>query len=260
MLNSGLSRLKPVLTVCLVLTLCIAFSMLALPQDEDTFLGLVHNGQLRLLMSADIHSLKVRITASSTQESLLPETEELDLASYESRLILVRGHRNNAWIYSAVIVDAAGPELTRLILEYYSPGRLVINEVEVNPPEGDSGNEWVKLYNHSFYDEVSLAGWEISYTNNCNAPCECWQLLDRDVIGPSEYYVVQFEKQRLNNENGWSICLKDAAGTIVDATPEGLKDGANDNETWQRIPNVSDTESLSDWYFLTSTEEAKDPE
>jgi len=262
MMDSGLNQMKPALAVCLVLTFCTAFSMLAFPQNEDTFLGVVQNGQLRLLTSANIHGPKVRLMPIPAQESALPETEALDLTSYESRLILVRGHRNNEWICSAAIVDVAGPELTRFILEYYFPGRLVINEVELNPSLQDLGNEWVELYNKSFVDEVSLAGWQLSYTSYCeaDAPCECWQPLPRDVtIGPGEYYVFPFDKLRLNNENGWPICLKDAAGITVDATPQGLKDDANDDRTWQRIPNAQDTDSRPDWDFRISTRDTTNP-
>jgi len=264
MVDFGLSRLKLVLGMCLVLSFCIAFSMFALPQDQDTFLGLVRDGEFRLLTSANVHSVKLRLTEISTQKLIGAEPEELGLTSLESQLILVQGHRSSGWIYSAVIIETTTQEFTRFILGCF-PARLVINEIEMNPAGQDSKKEWVELYNHSLW-QVSLAGWNVSYTitRDCDSDlhCKCWLSLPPDAtIGPGDYYIVEFlDKLRLHNENGLRICLRDPAGTIADATPEGLKDVDDNNETWQRIPNAKDTHSRSDWLFCISTREATNRE
>ncbi len=125
----------------------------------------------------------------------------------------------------------------------------MINEVEMNPQDTDSGNEWAELYNPS--DEtVSLVGWHISYTAYCSTgEGTCWESLPSDaVIQPKSCYVYPYQKQHLNNSNGWEIHLRDSAGVIVDRTPRGLVDLDNDSHTWQRIPN-----GHGSWKFLPGT-------
>lgn len=132
---------------------------------------------------------------------------------------------------------------------------VLINEVEMNPPGcKDSGKEWVELYNASSAP-VSLSGWQISYMSYCSTgEGTCWVTLPYgDSIPPWGHYVYTFKKLRLNDSNGWQISLKDGAGVVVDRTPGGLKDTANDSRSWQRIPDSHDTDSRDDWEFRTSS-------
>jgi hypothetical protein len=55
------------------------------------------------------------LTRIQMQEARPPETEELNLTEYEGQAILVRGHDGGGWIYSAEVIDQAGPILTAVV-------------------------------------------------------------------------------------------------------------------------------------------------
>jgi len=114
----------------------------------------------------------------------------------------------------------------------------ILSEIEMDPAEDDEGAQWIEIYNGS-YDTASLEGWSVSITNNC-ADGEGACLVpfpDGASIGPWSHYVFALEGTSLDNSNGWSIHLLDAEGRIVDRTPAGQKDTADNYMTWQRVPN-----------------------
>lgn len=121
---------------------------------------------------------------------------------------------------------------------------LIINEVELNPPGEDSGAEWIELYNPTTHP-VGLTGWSVTYTSYGGGV----ESLPDVTVLPKGYFVYTYTKRRLNNSSGSPIKLIAPDGTVVDATPPGLKDTYNDLRTWQRIPNDVDSDSLSDWIF-----------
>jgi hypothetical protein len=53
------------------------------------------------------------------QESVPPETGELDLTQYEGSVIAIQGHDGGGWIYSAGVIDTAGPIVTALALQIF---------------------------------------------------------------------------------------------------------------------------------------------
>ena len=55
------------------------------------------------------------MTGIPMQAAVSPESEELDLARYEGRVILVRGHDGGGWIYSATVIVKAGPILSAVV-------------------------------------------------------------------------------------------------------------------------------------------------
>jgi|GEM_PF-853606 len=130
---------------------------------------------------------------------------------------------------------------------------VIINEVELDPPGEDSGAEWVEIYNGT-EDAVSLMGWSISYTSYCsNGECECWEQLPAVSIPVGGYFVYAYSKRRLHNDNGWSICLRNAQHELVDRTPNDLIDDRNSRSTWQL---VSDGRGVSQWVFQAATKGA----
>jgi hypothetical protein len=86
---------------------------------NDQFLGVVQDGAFELLSPYNAPGGSVRLTGISMQESVPPETAELDLSMYEGKAIMVRGHDGGGWIYSAVVIDQAGPILTAVVLEVF---------------------------------------------------------------------------------------------------------------------------------------------
>ena len=119
---------------------------------------------------------------------------------------------------------------------------IVINEVELNPPEDDrlkTTMEWVELYNPTSND-INLSGWTLSSTQYRGG--KTFEI--SGTIKPKGYYV--FEHSRwLHNTKGESVILRDANDTEIDRTPL-LKDDYNDDHTWQRHP-------ILDWDFRPPT-------
>lgn len=82
---------------------------------NDQFLGIVQNGECQLLAPYSPPSGSIRLTAIPMQAAQPPETAELDLTEYEGKAIMVRGHDGGGWIYSAEVIDQAGPILTAVV-------------------------------------------------------------------------------------------------------------------------------------------------
>jgi len=86
---------------------------------NDQFLGIVQNGEFQLLEPYRPLGGSVRLTGISMQESVPPESAELDLTEYEGKAIMVSGHDGGGWIYSAVVIDQAGPILTAVVQKVF---------------------------------------------------------------------------------------------------------------------------------------------
>lgn len=119
---------------------------------------------------------------------------------------------------------------------------VVINEVELNPPGNDTGNEWVELYNPT-PTMIDLTGWTLQTTHGRTVTVAIPQ---GSQIAPNGYYIVTNAAQWLDNQNE-SIILRDKGGQQQDLTPI-LSDTANNDHTWQRYPDGSDN-----WVFAPST-------
>jgi len=83
--------------------------------DQGTLLGRVQGGELRVLAPAGSAGGTARLTQIGMAESVSPQSREIDLVSYEGRVIVVRGHDGGGWIYEAEIVESGGPLLTSLV-------------------------------------------------------------------------------------------------------------------------------------------------
>ncbi len=89
--------------------------------EDDQFLGIVEIGQLQLLQPENLAGTSVRLTGIRMQEAASPESREIDLTEYEGKAIMVRGHDGGGeWIYSAELIDKAGPILTVLVQKLFS--------------------------------------------------------------------------------------------------------------------------------------------
>lgn len=82
---------------------------------DQWFLGIVREGEFLPLAPSTLFGAPVRLTGIPMQAAVSPESEELDLARYEGRVILVRGHDGGGWIYSATVIVKAGPILSAVV-------------------------------------------------------------------------------------------------------------------------------------------------
>jgi len=83
------------------------------------FLGIVQRGCFRPLATERDTADSLRLTSVTVQATQPPESGEVSLAAYESSAIMVRGIDNGEWIYSAIVMDQAGPILTAVVREVF---------------------------------------------------------------------------------------------------------------------------------------------
>lgn len=86
---------------------------------NDEFLGVVQLGQFRILTPNHVAGSSVRLTGIDMPTAMTPESKELDLTEYEGKAIMVRGHSSGGWIYSAEVIDQAGPILTAAVQQIF---------------------------------------------------------------------------------------------------------------------------------------------
>jgi len=86
------------------------------------FIGVVEAGEFSIFNPPNASGKTVRLTRISIQASRPPESDEIDLVGYEGRAIMVCGHEESGWIYSAKIVDQAGPIVAALVEKVFGQG------------------------------------------------------------------------------------------------------------------------------------------
>ncbi len=85
---------------------------------NDQFIGIVQNGQFTSLVPPSGGPL--RLTGIPMQATQPPESAELDLAGYEGQAIMAQGYDGGGWLYSAEVLDQAGPILTAVVRQLFS--------------------------------------------------------------------------------------------------------------------------------------------
>jgi hypothetical protein len=95
------------------------------PMDEDdgrqTLIGVVRDGEFWVLAPADSAGLPARLTRIAMQESVAPQSREIDLREYEGSAILVRGRDGGGWVYEAEVIDQGGPLLAEIAEQVFRP-------------------------------------------------------------------------------------------------------------------------------------------
>ncbi len=133
------------------------------------------------------------------------------------------------------------------ILSMTAAGAVVINEMELNPPEG--GSDWVELYN-SGNDSVDISGWTATITDG-GWVGKLQPAPTGTIIPPKGFYVMNGNPQ-WNHNNGGFATLYSESGTVVDKTPYRT-DNLNNDFTWGRHPDGYDTNTDGDWGFAYAT-------
>jgi hypothetical protein len=86
---------------------------------SDQFLGIVQDGKFQRLQPAPGSGGPARFTSIQPQQAVAPESGELDLTQHEGRAIMIRGHEQGEWVFSAEVVEEAGPILTAVVQELF---------------------------------------------------------------------------------------------------------------------------------------------
>lgn len=125
-------------------------------------------------------------------------------------------------------------------------GNVVINEIEVNPP--DNTSNWVELYNTGTED-VNISDWTIKITDGG------WvgQIVipNGTFLKPGDFYVAVGQKNWHHNDGG-SAMLFDSNGMVIDETPN-RSDFLDNDMTWGRYPDGHDTDNDGDLGLLMGT-------
>jgi hypothetical protein len=93
---------------------------LVLVVNDEDYLGLVKDKKFLLLIPESEAGNVVRLTETPMQAALPPEAQEMDLKKHEGKAIMIRGRYGGGWIYSAEIIDLAGPILNALVQRVFS--------------------------------------------------------------------------------------------------------------------------------------------
>lgn len=121
--------------------------------------------------------------------------------------------------------------------------RVVVNEVELNPPGIDAGHEWVEIHNAGSQG-ADLSLWTLRAKHG--TPAEL-VLPEGTWLEPGARLVVTFASGQALDNVDEQLDLLDAFGRLRDATPL-LADGQNDTRTWQRVGDGG-----AAWQFAAST-------
>lgn len=81
---------------------------------NEKILGIVKDGLFRRLTPIRDWS-GCRLTRIAPQQAQSPESGEIQLAEYEGSAVLVTGEAQEFWIYSAAVIEQAGPIVSILV-------------------------------------------------------------------------------------------------------------------------------------------------
>ena len=87
--------------------------------NAKQFLGLIKNGVFDQIKPNP--NIQKRFTSIQPNESISPESGELNFDQYEGQVIMIRGLDQGGWIYSAEVIDTAGPILSAVIEKLFQP-------------------------------------------------------------------------------------------------------------------------------------------
>ena len=124
---------------------------------------------------------------------------------------------------------------------------VVINEMELNPPEGEV--DWIEIYNPD-NQSVDISSWTAEITDGS------WTVLFETVpagtILPSGGFYVFNGQDTWNHDNGGYAVLYSASGEILDRTAN-RNDGLDNDFTFGRHPDGYDTNTDGDWGLGSAT-------
>ena len=106
----------------------------------EQIFGMVRNGECVVFAPQHLEGKTVKLTTHGKQDSQPPENGKIDLSEYEGKIIEVSGLDNGDWIYSASVVEEAGPVLSDFLKKVFLKDEvrqkrcaLVIGHKNVSP-------------------------------------------------------------------------------------------------------------------------------
>lgn len=136
------------------------------------------------------------------------------------------------------------------ILSFSGTGSVVINEIELNPPEG--GAEWIELYN-SGNESVDISSWTATITDG-SWKGELSPVPAGTILPPGGFHVMEGQASWNHNNGGYGT-LYSVSGEMVDKTALRLDSLGNDF-TFGRHPDGYDTNTDGDWGLVSATKGA----
>lgn len=86
--------------------------------NVDQILGLVKEGQFEIIFPESESGTNVKLTEDFM--GVGRDIKELNLKEYEGKVVMTKGYYSGDWIYSAEIIDQAGPILSLLIKKVFN--------------------------------------------------------------------------------------------------------------------------------------------
>ena len=87
---------------------------------SEQFLCVVKDGKITVLLPESQAGKVVRLTEMPMQAAIAPEVQEISVKKQEGKTIMVEGRPSDGWIYSAELIDTAGPILSALVQKVFS--------------------------------------------------------------------------------------------------------------------------------------------
>jgi hypothetical protein len=135
---------------------------------QHGYLGRVTNGEFRRLAPSGVGDDTVRLTSIAVEEARPPETGELDIRELEAKVVLVNGHYDGGWIYSAEIAETATPLVGLIAEEALSPAPATAGAIPVEALETALNLLTVRVENSMRDVRAQLAG-------SLPATCRNWE-------------------------------------------------------------------------------------
>jgi hypothetical protein len=92
-------------------------------ESTTQFLGAVEEARFRPMFPLWVEETYLRLTTASAKGDVEPEAGEIDLAPYNGSILLVTGHYQDGWIYSAAIVEQVQDSILSIIARQVFPDR-----------------------------------------------------------------------------------------------------------------------------------------
>jgi len=85
----------------------------------EQIFGMVREGEYFVFAPRHLEGKTVKLTTHGEQDSRPPESGKIDLSEYEGKIIEVSGNDSGDWIYSARVVEEAGPVLSDFLKKVF---------------------------------------------------------------------------------------------------------------------------------------------